>query len=127
MRVYWSQIASGFGLARSTGRGSGIAHADIPQSSPPATSAPIRPSPALRTTCEDGPNLWGATRLDDIRGHNHVLTPGRYVGMAEVEEDDEPFEEKMERLTAGLRQQMAQAARLDQRIWSNLQEAGYGR
>jgi type I restriction enzyme M protein len=65
--------------------------------------------------------------LNDLRAHNHILTPGRYVGAAEVEDDGEPFEEKMERLTAELREQMAQAARLDQLIWANLEEIGYGR
>ena len=38
-------------------------------------------------------------RLDEIRKHGYVLTPGRYVGAAEAEDDGEPFEEKMERLT----------------------------
>jgi len=65
--------------------------------------------------------------VDEIRGHNYILTPGRYVGAAEVEEDDEPFEEKMERLTAELREQMEQAARRDQLIWANLEEIGHGR
>ena len=51
---------------------------------------------------EDVPGFCKAAVLDDIRQHNHILTPGRYVGMAEVEEDDEPFEEKMERLMAQL-------------------------
>ena len=45
--------------------------------------------------------------LDDIRKHGHVLTPGRYVGAEAQEDDGEPFEEKMKRLTATLREQMA--------------------
>jgi hypothetical protein len=40
--------------------------------------------------------------LDEIREHHHVLTPGRYVGAEDLEDDDEPFEEKMARLTATL-------------------------
>jgi len=75
---------------------------------------------------EDVPGFCRATTLDEIQGHDHILTPGRYVGMAEVEEDDEPFEEKMERLAAELSAQIAQAARLDQAIWANLEEIGYG-
>ena len=68
-----------------------------------------------------------ATRLDDIRKHGHVLTPGRYVGAEAQEEDAEPFEEKMKRLTATLREQQAEAASLDDAIAANLKELGYGR
>jgi type I restriction enzyme M protein len=64
--------------------------------------------------------------LDDIRGHNHILTPGRYVGAAEVEDDGEPFDEKMARLTATLKEQTTEAAKLDKAIWKNLKELGYG-
>ncbi|MGH2457734.1 MAG: type I restriction-modification system subunit M, partial [Chloroflexota bacterium] len=44
---------------------------------------------------DDVPGFCQAATLDDIRKHGHVLTPGRYVGAAPTEEDDEPFEEKM--------------------------------
>jgi type I restriction enzyme M protein len=64
--------------------------------------------------------------LDDIRKHGHVLTPGRYVGAAAAEEDGEPFEEKMQRLTATLREQQAEAAKLDTAIAANLRELGFG-
>ena len=67
-----------------------------------------------------------ATKLDGIRKHGHVLTPGRYVGAADVEDDGEPFEEKMRRLTATLREQQAEAAKLDAAITTNLRELGYG-
>ncbi len=67
-----------------------------------------------------------AAKLDDIRKHGHVLTPGRYVGAAAAEEDGEPFEEKMKRLTATLREQQAEAAKLDAAIAANLKELGYG-
>ena len=86
---------------------------------------PVGAGPAL-AQYEDIPGFCRAATLDEIRGHNHILTPGRYVGAAEVEEDDEPFEEKMERLTAELREQMAQAAKLDELIWANLEDIGYG-
>jgi type I restriction enzyme M protein len=66
------------------------------------------------------------TKLDDIRKHGHVLTPGRYVGAEAQEEDGEPFEEKMKRLTATLREQQAEAAKLDDAIAANLKELGYG-
>ena len=65
-------------------------------------------------------------QLDDVRKHSYVLTPGRYVGAVEAEEDDEPFKEKMQRLATSLRQQQAEAARLDTVIAANLREFGYG-
>jgi type I restriction enzyme M protein len=64
--------------------------------------------------------------LDDIRKHGHVLTPGRYVGAGTAEEDDEPFDEKMRRLTMTLREQQAEAAKLNAAIAAKLQELGYG-
>lgn len=64
--------------------------------------------------------------LEDIRKHDHVLTPGRYVGAAEQEDDGEPFEEKMRRLSALWREQRAEGARLDALIEANLKELGYG-
>jgi len=64
--------------------------------------------------------------LDEVRKHGHVLTPGRYVGAEAQEEDGEPFEEKMKRLTATLRGQQAEAAKLDAAIAANLKEFGYG-
>jgi type I restriction enzyme M protein len=75
---------------------------------------------------EDIPGFCKSATLDDIRQHNHILTPGRYVGAAEVEDDGEPFEEKMARLTAALREQTEQAAKLDKLIWANLEDIGYG-
>lgn len=74
----------------------------------------------------DVPGFCNATTLDDIRKHGHVLTPGRYVGAAAIEEDDEPFEEKMARLAATLREQQKEAAKLDATIATSLRELGYG-
>jgi hypothetical protein len=55
-----------------------------------------------------------------------VLTPGRYVGAEAQADDGEPFAEKMQRLTATLREQMAEARKLDAAIEANLRELGYG-
>jgi len=55
-----------------------------------------------------------------------VLTPGRYVGAEEVEDDGEPFEEKMPRLVAELNAQFAASAKLEQAIQANLRGLGYG-
>ncbi len=76
---------------------------------------------------EDIPGFCKSATLDEIRAHGHVLTPGRYVGAADVEEDSEPFEEKMVRLTAELREQTGRSAKLDEVIWANLEDIGYGR
>ena len=48
------------------------------------------------------------------------------MGAAEIEDDGEPFNEKMARLTNELREQMAEAAKLDKLIWANLEDIGYG-
>ena len=74
----------------------------------------------------DVPGFCKAARLDDIRKHGHVLTPGRYVGAEAAEADDEPFEEKMKRFTAMLREQQEKAAKLDAAIAANLKELGFG-
>jgi len=74
----------------------------------------------------DIPGVCKAAILDDIRKHGHVLTLGRYVGAEAGEDDGEPFEEKIKRLTATLRAQQAEAAKLDAAIAANLKELGYG-
>ena len=61
----------------------------------------------------------------EIAAHGHVLTPGRYVGAEEVEEDGEPFEEKMPRLVAELNIQFAESAKLELAIKANLKGLGY--
>jgi type I restriction enzyme M protein len=63
--------------------------------------------------------------LDDIRKHDHVLTPGRYVGTGAAEEDDEPFDEKMCRLANTLRQHQSEAAKLDAAIIAGMRALGY--
>jgi len=74
----------------------------------------------------DVPGFCKSAPLDEVRKHGHVLTPGRYVGAAAQEDDGEPFDEKMKRLTAALREQQAEAAKLDAAIAANLKELGYG-
>ncbi|MBI2776792.1 MAG: SAM-dependent DNA methyltransferase [Chloroflexi bacterium] len=74
----------------------------------------------------DEPGFCRSAALDEIRGHGHVLTPGRYVGAGDAEEDDEPFEDKMARLSSILREQTAEARRLDALIEANLGELGFG-
>ncbi|MEW4528133.1 class I SAM-dependent DNA methyltransferase [Maioricimonas sp. JC845] len=75
---------------------------------------------------EDVPGFCKSATLEEIEKHGFVLTPGRYVGAAEVEDDGEPFEEKMRRLTAELQECFAESERLQQQIRENLGGLGYG-
>jgi type I restriction enzyme M protein len=75
---------------------------------------------------EDIPGFCKTARLEQIRQHNHILTPGRYVGVEPEEEDDEPFDEKMKRLTATLAEQFKESQELEKAIRKNLKDIGYG-
>jgi len=74
---------------------------------------------------KDIPGFCKSARIDEIRQHGHVLTPGRYVGAEEVEDDDEPFGEKMQRLVATLNDQFAESRKLEKAVRSNLEGLGY--
>lgn len=74
---------------------------------------------------EDVPGFCASAELATIHTHGHVLTPGRYVGAAEIEDDGEPFEEKMARLTDQLSDQFAQSATLEAEIRNNLRGLGF--
>lgn len=74
---------------------------------------------------KDIPGFCKSATLEEIADHGHVLTPGRYVGAAAAEEDDEPFEEKMKRLAAELAEQFAESAILEAKIRENLNGVGY--
>ncbi|WP_299428190.1 SAM-dependent methyltransferase [uncultured Meiothermus sp.] len=63
---------------------------------------------------------------EEIKGHGYVLTPGRYVGAEAVEDDGEPFDQKMQRLTKTLNEQFALGAKLEAQIRENLRRLGYG-
>lgn len=74
----------------------------------------------------DVPGFCYSASLNDIRQHEHVLTPGRYVGAEEQEEDGEAFADKMARLTAQLAEQFSESAKLEGEIKKNLAGLGYG-
>ena len=63
--------------------------------------------------------------IEEIRQNNYILTPGRYVGMEEIEDDGEPFEEKMERLTKELSKLFKESKELEEQIRKNLEGIGY--
>ncbi len=75
---------------------------------------------------EDMPGFCKSATLEEIKGHDFVLTPGRFVGAEEAPDDGEPFDEKMKRLTAQLKDQFAESSKLEQAIRDNLKKVGYG-
>ncbi len=97
--------------------------------------APKRPAKKGRRTGkrhdDDGiyadiPGFCRSVPLAEIAVHGYVLTPGRYVGAEDIEDDDEAFNEKMGRLTAQLAEQMTKGVQLDALIREKLEGIGYG-
>jgi type I restriction enzyme M protein len=74
---------------------------------------------------EDVAGFCKSAKLDEIRTHGFVLTPGRYVGAEDIEDDGEPFEQKMKRLTAKLEEQFAESAKLEKTIRGNLKALNF--
>lgn len=75
---------------------------------------------------QDRAGFCKVASLEDIKANDFVLTPGRYVGAAEVEDDGVAFETKMQELTQTLYRQMDEAAELDKAIRKNMEVLGYG-
>jgi len=74
---------------------------------------------------EDVAGFCKAAKLEEVREHDYILTPGRYVGLEDVEDDGEPFEEKMERLTRELSEHFAESEKLETQIREALGGIGY--
>jgi type I restriction enzyme M protein len=74
---------------------------------------------------EDVPGFCKSAKIEEIRKNGYVLTPGRYVGAEAAEDDGEPFEEKMHRLTAKLGEQLRESSRLESKIRANMKGLGY--
>ena len=75
---------------------------------------------------EDVPGFCKVVTMDEIKENNFVLTPGRYVGAEEEEDDGIPFEEKMKILTSELKVQFEESHKLEDEIRKNLEAIGYG-
>lgn len=73
---------------------------------------------------EDVPGFCKSAFTTEIRDHGYALTPGQYVGTGVIEEDDEPFEDKIKRLTETLEEQMLESQHLDLTIMKNLRSFG---
>ena len=76
-------------------------------------------------TLEDEAGYCAVKTLQDIKAQDFILTPGRYVGIAEAEDDGEPFAEKMERLTSELSNLFAESHRLEEEIKKQLSSIGF--
>ena len=74
---------------------------------------------------EDEAGFCKSVSRNDISKHDHVLTPGRYVGAVAEEDDGEPFAEKMARLTGQLNEQFAESGKLEKEIKRNLAHLGF--
>jgi len=74
---------------------------------------------------EDVPGFCKSATLEDVEKHDFVLTPGRYVGAEELEDDDEPFEDRMKRLSLQLSQHLETAADLDMVIRERIGSLGF--
>ena len=76
-------------------------------------------------TLEDEKGFCSVASIEDISKQDYILTPGRYVGIAEQEDDGEPFEEKMARLTGEISKCFEESNRLQEEIKKNLEALGY--
>ena len=76
-------------------------------------------------TLEDEKGFCSVASIEDIAKQDYILTPGRYVGIAEQEDDGEPFEEKMTRLTSEISKCFEESNRLQEEIKKNLEALGY--
>lgn len=76
-------------------------------------------------TLEDEKGYCAVVSLDDVAKQDYILTPGRYVGIAETEDDGEPFEEKMTRLTTELGELFAKGHDLEAEIRKQLSSIGW--
>ena len=76
-------------------------------------------------TLEDLKGFCAVADLQEIKKQDYILTPGRYVGVEEVEDDGEPFEEKMTRLTSELSEMFAKSHELEDEIRKKLGAIGY--
>ena len=76
-------------------------------------------------TYEDIKGFCKSANLAEITKHKFVLTPGRYVGIPDEEDDGIPFEDKMQSLTGQLKEQMEDAQKLDMEIKKQLSKIGF--
>jgi type I restriction enzyme M protein len=76
---------------------------------------------------EDVPGFCKSAKIDEIREHDYVLTPGRYVGATDVEDDDSPFPDRFAHLTTQLKEQFSASHELEKTIEQAIARIAYGR
>ena len=76
-------------------------------------------------TLENVKGFCAVANLDDIKKQDYILTPGRYVGIEEQQDDDELFDEKMQRLVGELSEMFSKSHTLEDKIRDNLSAIGY--
>ena len=82
-------------------------------------------SSGVENNYKDIKGFCKSATLEEIEKHGYVLTPGRYVGITDAEDDGIPFEEKMQTLTTTLKQQMDKEAELNREIEKQLAKIGF--
>ena len=123
-RVFDDQDIARIGDTVHRWREDGFAHAG--KNSVHAERSPQGEIEAPSEPYADIPGFCRSVPLAEIAEHGYVLTPGRYVGAEDIEDDDEVFSDKMDRLTAQLAEQMAKGVELDALIREKLGALGYG-
>lgn len=78
-----------------------------------------------RKEYEDIQGFCKEASLEDIEQQDYILTPGRYVGIEQEQDDGEPFDEKMQRLTSELSEMFKESIELQEKIKKNLGAIGY--
>jgi type I restriction enzyme M protein len=74
---------------------------------------------------EDEKGFCKVAEIEDIKDNRYIISPGRYVGIKDQDGDDEPFEVKMERLSADLRENFQKSNELEKKIEENLEVLGF--
>lgn len=81
----------------------------------------------INGTLENETGFYAVVSTEEIKNQNYILTPGRYVGVVEQDDDDEPFEEKMARLNSELYELAEKSHKIEYEIFRKLDILGYGR
>jgi type I restriction enzyme M protein len=76
-------------------------------------------------TFKDMPGFCKSATIEEIKKNGYILTPGRYVGLADIEDDGISFQEKMEKLSSELRSAFTKGREIEKEIEGNLKELGF--
>ncbi len=121
------RIAQTYHAWRSSLPLSSMGQGNLKSPSPIGTNTPLPSGERdwVRGGYQNIPGFCKSATIEEIRAHGHVLTPGRYVGAEDIEDDGEPFDEKMRRLAEKLEEQFAESAKLETLIKRNMKRIGF--